>query len=91
MYILIFQYDFIHVTPPMSGPDVLKNSKSPIVDDSGFLDINKYNLQHTKFPNIFGVGDCTNLPTSKTVAAICKYHKFILKYNTISQIRPMST
>ena len=66
----------------MSGPDVLKNSKSPIVDESGFLDINKYNLQHTKFPNIFGVGDCTNLPTSKTVAAICKYHKRIRKKKT---------
>ena len=57
----------------MSAPDVLKNSKAPIVDESGYLAVDKYNLQHVTYPNIFGLGDCTNLPTSKTAAAICKY------------------
>ena len=76
IFLFYFQYDFIHVTPPMSAPDVLKNSRSPLVDDTGFLDVHKFNLQHTKFPNIFGLGDCTNLPTSKTVAAICKYNRY---------------
>jgi len=27
-------------------------------------------LQHTKFDNIFAMGDCSNLPTSKTASAI---------------------
>ena len=57
----------------MSAPDVLKNSKSPIVDAAGFLDVNKQTMQHAKFPNIFGLGDCTNIPTSKTAAAIGKF------------------
>ena len=57
----------------MCAPEVMKHSKSPIVDETGFLDINKHTLQHVKYPNIFGVGDCTNLPTSKTAAAICEY------------------
>ena len=73
MAYFLFKYDFIHVAPPMSAPDVLKNSKSPIVDEAGYLDVNKDYLQHKKYPNIFGIGDCSNLPTSKTVAAICKY------------------
>ena len=59
----------------MSAPDVLKSSKSSITDETGYLDVDKYTLQHVKYPNIFGLGDCTNLPTSKTAAAICKFVK----------------
>ena len=54
----------------MSAPDVLKNSKVSITDGAGFLDVNKHTLQHAKYNNIFGLGDCTNLPTSKTAAAV---------------------
>ncbi|KAK0055769.1 sulfide:quinone oxidoreductase mitochondrial [Biomphalaria pfeifferi] len=63
-----FQYDFLHATPPMSCPDVLK--QSPLINDGGWVDVNKYTLQHNKFPNVFGLGDCTSLPTSKTGAAV---------------------
>lgn len=35
-------------------------------------DVDKETLQHKKYPNIFGIGDCTNLPTSKTAAAVGK-------------------
>ncbi|KAB7501478.1 Sulfide:quinone oxidoreductase, mitochondrial [Armadillidium nasatum] len=62
------KYDMIHITPPMSAPDVLRKSTT-LVDGSGFLNINKETLQHVTYPNIFGIGDCTNLPTSKTAAA----------------------
>ncbi|KAG8440527.1 hypothetical protein GDO86_006321 [Hymenochirus boettgeri] len=64
----VFQYEMLHVTPPMGPPDVLVNS--PVADAAGWLDVSKDTLQHTKYPNIFGIGDCTNLPTSKTAAAI---------------------
>ncbi|CAG5131911.1 unnamed protein product [Candidula unifasciata] len=62
-----FQYDFLHLTPPMSSPDVLK--KSPLANEGGWVDLHKHTLQHVKFPNVFGLGDCTSLPTSKTAAA----------------------
>jgi sulfide:quinone oxidoreductase len=29
-------------------------------------------LQHSRFPDVFSLGDCSNLPTSKTGAAIRK-------------------
>ena len=57
----------------MSAPDVLKNAPSSLVDGAGFLNINKHTLQHVNYPNVFGIGDCTNLPTSKTAAAVGKY------------------
>ena len=30
-----------------------------------------------RYPNIFGIGDCTNVPTSKTAAAIGEISFFI--------------
>jgi len=71
------KYDFIHVGPPQSGPDVMKNSTSQIVDATGFLDVNKETTQHVKYENIFGLGDCSNIPTSKTAAAVASQHKIL--------------
>jgi len=62
------QYDMIHVTPPMSAPDFLKDS--PISDAAGWVDVDMYTLRHKKYANVFGLGDCTNTPNSKTAAAI---------------------
>lgn len=62
-------YELLHVTPPMGPPAVLKTCPS-LVDSAGYLSVNKDTLQHTKYRNIFGIGDCTNLPTSKTAAAV---------------------
>ncbi|GBP93093.1 Sulfide:quinone oxidoreductase, mitochondrial [Eumeta japonica] len=65
------KYDLLHVTPPMSTPEVL-SSNSKLVDKTGFLNVDKYTLQHCTYPNIYGLGDCTNTPNSKTAAAIAK-------------------
>lgn len=63
-------YGVLHVTPPMSSPDFIKSS--PLADAGGWVDVNKHTTQHTKYSNVFGLGDCSNLPTSKTGAAIRK-------------------
>ncbi len=63
-------YDMIHVTPPQSAPDFIK--QSPLAGEGGWVDVNKHTLQHTRFPNVFALGDASNLPTSKTGAAIRK-------------------
>ena len=63
-------YDMLHVTPPMSAPAFIANS--PLADKEGWVEVDKDTLQHTRFANVFGIGDCSNLPTSKTGAAIRK-------------------
>lgn len=67
---VVLPYAMLHVAPPMSAPDFLKGS--PIADASGWVDVDPDNLRHKRFPNIFGLGDASNLPTSKTGAAIRK-------------------
>ena len=52
----------------MSPHDCLKDSE--LTDASGFVDVNKHTTQHKTFKNVFSLGDCSNIPTSKTAAAI---------------------
>ncbi|WP_064199720.1 FAD/NAD(P)-binding oxidoreductase [Brevibacillus brevis] len=66
----VWKYDMLHVTPPMKAPDFIANS--PLADTGGWVDVDPFTLVHKRFPTIFGIGDCTNLPTSKTGAAIRK-------------------
>lgn len=67
---VVERYDFIHVTPPMSAPDVIK--RSPLAAPTGWVEVDKGTTQHVRYPNVFSLGDCSNLPTSKTGAAIRK-------------------
>lgn len=70
---LTLKYDMIHVTPPMSAPDFLKNSPLAVPDSpGGWVDVDKYTAQHKRYPNVFSLGDASSLPTSKTAAAIRK-------------------
>jgi sulfide:quinone oxidoreductase len=62
------KYEMIHVTPPMSAPEFIKNS--PLANSAGWIDVDKYTLQHNVYPNIFALGDASALPTSKTAAAV---------------------
>ncbi|GAM14726.1 FAD-dependent pyridine nucleotide-disulphide oxidoreductase [Mesobacillus selenatarsenatis SF-1] len=63
-------YNMLHVVPPMSAPDFI--AKSKLADAGGWVDVDSSTLQSRKYSNVFGVGDCANLPTSKTGAAIRK-------------------
>lgn len=67
---MVEHYDMIHVTPPMSAPDFI--SQSPLAAETGWVEVNKDTTQHTRYANVFSLGDCSNLPTSKTGAAIRK-------------------
>ncbi|WP_414045076.1 NAD(P)/FAD-dependent oxidoreductase [Macrococcus equi] len=83
-------FSMILVTPPMSAPEVIK--QSTLSDVSGWMDVNPYTLQHTRHQNIFGIGDCTNLPTIKMGAAVRKQVP-ILVDNLSSQMKgkPLSS
>jgi sulfide:quinone oxidoreductase len=66
---VVMKYDMMHVTPPMGPLDVTKGSA---LGAAGWIEVDKHTLQHVKYPDVFSLGDCSNLPTSKTGAAIRK-------------------
>lgn len=70
-------FDMIHVTPPQSAPDFIRNS--PLANENGWVDVDKYSLQHNKFKNVFGLGDATSTPNAKTGAAVRKQSPVLVK------------
>lgn len=64
------KFDVIHVTPPQSAPDFIRNSA--VANAGGWIDVDAYSLQHNKFPNVFGIGDAIGTSNAKTGAAVRK-------------------
>lgn len=67
---VVRRFDLLHVTPPMSAPDFIK--RSPLAASSGWVEVDKHTCRHVRHPEVFALGDCSSLPTSKTGAAIRK-------------------
>ena len=66
-------YDLVHAVPPQSAPDWLKKTSLATPEDpKGWVDIDKNTMQHTRYPNVFALGDAGSSPNSKTGAAIRK-------------------
>ncbi|KAI1097285.1 FAD/NAD(P)-binding domain-containing protein [Jackrogersella minutella] len=62
------EFGFLHVVPPQKPWDWI--AKSQLADAAGWVDVDKSTTQHTKFKNVFSLGDGSSLPNSKTAAAI---------------------
>ncbi|KAI9033621.1 hypothetical protein CLU79DRAFT_724613 [Phycomyces nitens] len=77
-------YDFLHVAPPQGPPTFIKESK--LADAAGWVDVNKDTLRHNRYKNVFSLGDCSSLPTSKTAASITA-ESGVLKHNLIADIK----
>jgi sulfide:quinone oxidoreductase len=84
------QYDMIHIVPSMSAHSYVADSGLAFTegDQKGWLAVDKSTLQHLKYPNIFGVGDVTGVPNSKTGAAIRKQYPVVVR-NLISVMNKM--
>lgn len=63
-------FAMMHLAPPQSAPDFVR--QSPLANADGWLDVSINSLQHNRYPNVFGLGDSAALPTAKTGAAIRK-------------------
>jgi sulfide:quinone oxidoreductase len=64
------KFDMIHITPPQSAPDFIQTS--PLANADGRVDVHPNTLQHTKYSNVFGLGDAASTTNAKTAAAVRK-------------------
>jgi sulfide:quinone oxidoreductase len=67
------EYDLLHVVPPMSAPDAIRNSE--LVWQSGkmagnWVEVDQYQMQHLRYPEIFAIGDVAGTPFGKTAASV---------------------
>lgn len=67
-------FDMLHLAPPQAAPEFVRNSPLAFQDgpSKGWVSVDIHSLQHTKYDNVFAVGDVAALPTAKTGAAIRK-------------------
>src|ERR1700722_10955336 len=63
-------FDMIHVVPPQEAPDFVR--ASPLVDLSGWVDVDQASLRHKRWSDIYALGDTCNTPNAKTAAAARK-------------------
>lgn len=76
----VLPYDMAHLVPPQSAPAWIK--ASPLADPAnpgGYVQIDKGTMQHTRYPNVFSLGDAGSSPNSKTGAAIRKQAPVVAK------------
>lgn len=74
---IVVPFDVLHVTPPQSAPDAIRNS--PLVDAAGWVEVDKNTLQHVRYPNVFSLGDVCSTPNSKTAAAVRKQAPVVVR------------
>lgn len=67
-------YDFTNVIPPMRAPDAVRNSplgwQTGKWAADGFVEVDKYNLRHLRYPNVWAIGDVAGIPKGKTAASV---------------------
>lgn len=76
-------FDLLVSVPLHAGAEAIE--KSGLGDDFGFVPTHKHTLQSTNHPNIFAIGDGTNLPTSKA-GAVAHFQAEVLVPNILRYI-----
>ncbi len=63
-------FDMLHVCPPQRAPRFVR--ESPLAGGGGWIDVHPETLQHTRYGNVFALGDACSAPNAKTAAAARK-------------------
>lgn len=74
---LEMEFDMLHATPPQSPPAEIQNSL--LANEAGFVDLDQGTMRHTRYGNVFGLGDSGSTPNSKTAAAVRKQSPVVVK------------
>lgn len=74
-------YDIMHVVPPQSAPDFVRDSAlaDPEKPKEGWVKVDKYTLQHPTYPNVFALGDVAGTPNAKTGAAASRQARVVAR------------
>jgi sulfide:quinone oxidoreductase len=84
-------FDMLHAVPRQSAPDWIKTSRLSTGEPTGYVEVDKFTMQHVRYPNVFALGDAGSSPNSKTGAAIRKQAPVVVE-NIVSHLggRPVT-
>jgi sulfide:quinone oxidoreductase len=77
-------YDLLVMIPPHRGAEIV--SRSGLGDAQGWLETDRHTLEAKKFPDIYGIGDATDIPVSKSGSA-AHFEAKVLADRLIDKIR----
>lgn len=83
-------YDFTHVVPPHKTPDPIVNSPLPWLDKKigeGWVDTDKYTMQHKRYPEVFTIGDAAGVPNKGKTAAAIKWQAPVIEDHLVAAIQ----
>ena len=83
------EYDLLVMTPPHRGASVVEDSG--LGDNGGWLPTDRFTLKAKGYDDIYGVGDCTDLPVSKSGSAAHFQSKIIAESITSEILRESSS
>ncbi len=81
------EFDMLHVCPPQKAPDFIR--ESPLADDNGWIDVDKHTLRHSRYGNIWALGDAINAPNARTMAAARKQAP-VVAHNLLADVGRVS-
>ncbi|MBL9107955.1 MAG: hypothetical protein JNM74_01740, partial [Myxococcales bacterium] len=73
-------YDLLVTVPVHAGSEAIATSQ--MGDAAGFFPTHKHTLQSLHFPNVFAIGDATDLPSSKA-GAVAHFQSEVLFENVL--------
>ena len=87
-------YDFTNVIPPMRVCGPFRQSSLAWQDGpwaaDGWVEVDKHSLRHTRFANVFAVGDVAGVPKGKTAASV-KWQSPVAVDQLVAQIQGLES
>lgn len=77
-------YDLLVMIPPHRGAELI--SRSGLGDAQGWLETDRHTLEAKNFPDIYGIGDATDIPVSKSGSA-AHFEAKVLAERLVDKIR----
>ncbi len=77
-------YDLLVSVPTNMGMQAIEDSG--IGDDLNYIEVDKFTLQSTRWPNMFAVGDVNNIPASKA-GSVSHFQHEIVVHNIMKYIK----
>lgn len=77
-------YDLLVLVPPHRGQKVIEDSG--LGDERGWVPVDKNTLKHTKFDQVWAIGDTTNIPISKS-GSVAHYEATIVAAQILAEVK----
>ncbi|HET7419570.1 MAG TPA: FAD/NAD(P)-binding oxidoreductase [Candidatus Dormibacteraeota bacterium] len=77
-------YDLLVLVPPHRGQKVVE--ASGLGDERGWIPVDKHTLKHARVPNIWAIGDATDIPISKS-GSVAHYEASVAAEQIVAAVK----